>query len=267
LALDCRQSILKKGYAVNIDRNFRFCFKLPPMSQAPLLSPLAAPPEGQTLADHAYNMIADAIVRGDLALGARISESALSKRFGIGRGPLREALRRLEGRKLVAVKPHSGARVVSLTIRDIVELYEIREVLEALACRLATERMTEAELDRLDALLAVHERDPLQGRGHSRAAPNPDFHMAVTMGSKNRQLIELLGGELFDLMRVYRYRSSGLPGRTPRAFIEHRDIAAAIRRRDAEQAATLMRKHVRQSRLNLLRQEGITDLLSSEAAG
>lgn len=228
---------------------------------------LFGPPESQTLADQAYDMIADAIVRGDLALGARIREAALSRQFGIGRGPLREALRRLEGRKLVVVKPHSGARVVSLTIRDIIELYEIREVLEALGCRLATERMTEQELDRLDALLEVHERDPLQGRGHSRAASNPDFHMAIAIGSKSRQLVELLCGELFDLMRIYRFKSSGSPGRTPRAFIEHREIAAAIRRRDAESASSLMRRHVRQSRLTLLRQEGITDLLASEAAG
>lgn len=222
--------------------------------------------EPKTLSDRAYNMIADAIVRGDLALGARISEASLSKQFGIGRGPLREALRRLEGRKMVVVKPHSGARVVSLTIRDIAELYEIREVLEALACRLATERMTESEIDALDRLLETHEQDPLQGRGHSRAAKNPDFHVAVALGCKNRQLIDLLCGEMFDLMRVYRYRSSGSPGRTPRAFEEHRDIAAAIRRRDAEEAASLMRKHVRQSRLNVLRQNGITDLLTSEAA-
>jgi DNA-binding GntR family transcriptional regulator len=235
-------------------------------SDRPLHPPADQPTEPQTLADRAYNMIADAIVRGDLELGARISEAALSKQFGIGRGPLREALRRLEGRKMVVVKPHSGARVVSLTIRDLVELYEIREVLEALACRLATERMTEPEIDALDQLLEVHEQDPLQGRGHSRAAKNPDFHSAVALGCKNRQLIEMLCGELFDLMRVYRYRSSGSPGRTPRAFNEHREIAAAIRRRDAEEAANLMRKHVRQSRLNLLRQNGITDLLATEVA-
>ncbi|MEJ0070914.1 MAG: GntR family transcriptional regulator [Pseudomonadota bacterium] len=62
------------------------------------------------MADRAYDLIADSIVRGDLPLGARISEAALSKQFGIGRGPLREALRRLEGRKIVVAKPHAGAR-------------------------------------------------------------------------------------------------------------------------------------------------------------
>lgn len=227
-------------------------------------SAFAAPAEARTIADRAYDAIADAIVRGELPLGARISEASLSKRFAIGRGPLREALRRLEGRKLVVVKPNAGARVVSLSIRDIVELYQIREVLEALACQLATERMTEAELDQMERLLGAHERDPAQGRASSRTAEVPDFHSAVVQGSKSRQLIDLLCGELFDLLRIYRFRSSGETGRTPRAFDEHREIMQAIRRRDAEQAAALMRGHVRRSRMNILRQHGMVDLVGAE---
>jgi DNA-binding GntR family transcriptional regulator len=222
----------------------------------------AAPAETRTLADRAYDAIADAIVTGELPLGARISEASLSRRFAIGRGPLREALRRLEGRKLVVVRPNAGASVVALTIRDIVELYQIREALEALACQLATERMTEAELDDMAALLDAHERDPAQGRASSRAAEVPDFHSAVVQGSKSRQLIDLLNGELFDLLRVYRFRSSGQTGRTPLAFDEHREIMNAIRRRDAEHAASLMRNHVRRSRLNVLREHGMAELVA-----
>lgn len=233
------------------------------MSEA-IKTVFAEPLKARTLADRAYDVLSDAIVRGELPLGARISELALSRKFAISRGPLREALRRLEGRKLVEVKPNVGARVVSLTTRDIVELYQIREALEALACQLATERMTDQEIDELDALLAAHEQNPDEGRASSRASEIPDFHTAVVRGSRNRQLIDLLCGELFDLLRVYRFRSSGASGRTPRAFQEHRDIAAAIRLRDAEKAATLMRRHVRQSRLNVLRQEGMLDLLVTQ---
>ena len=154
----------------------------------------------QTLADHAYDTLADAIVRGELPLGARISEDSLSKRFGISRGPLREALRRLEGRKLVVVKPNAGASVVSLSIRDIAEIYQIREALEALACQLATERMTDAEVAELERLLDRHDDEPAHGRASSRAAEVPDFHTAVAMGSKSRWLIDLVCGQLFDLI-------------------------------------------------------------------
>jgi DNA-binding GntR family transcriptional regulator len=212
--------------------------------------------DSRTLAEQAYALIADAIVRGELQPNTRIAEAALAKQFNISRGPLREALRRLEGRGLVVVRPNAGARVVSLSARDVKELYQIRETLEALACQLATQRVSEEELDALDALLLEHERDPSAGRASSRLASAPDFHTAVIRASGSTQLINLLCGELFDLMRVYRYRSSGEEGRTPHAFREHGEIVAAMRARDGVRAAELMSRHVRRSRSNVLGQEG-----------
>ena len=219
----------------------------------------------ETLADRAYNAISDAIVRGELAAGARISEAALAKRFEIGRGPLREALRRLEGRRLVVAKPNAGARVVSLSARDVIELFEIREILEIRACQLATERMLDGEIDELELLLDTHDRDPDSGRATSRTSKAPDLHTAIIRGSKNNQLINLLCGELSDLLRVYRVKSSGEAGRTEAAFREHREIVEAMGDRDAERAGFLMGRHIRKARSNLLRLEGITSLILSEA--
>ncbi len=215
--------------------------------------------DSRTLADQAYALIADAIVRGELKPNARIAEAALARQFQISRGPLREALRRLEGRGLVVVRPNAGARVVSLSAQDVKELYEIRESLEALACLLATQRVTEQELDALDTLLVEHERNPSAGRASSRLASAPDFHTAVIRASGSNQLIKLLCGELFDLIRVYRYRSSGEEGRTPHAFREHGEIAAAMRARDGARAAELMSRHVRRSRDNVLGDEDMAD--------
>jgi DNA-binding GntR family transcriptional regulator len=219
----------------------------------------------ETLADRAYNAISDAIVRGELPAGARISEAALARRFQIGRGPLREALRRLEGRRLVVAKPNAGARVASLSARDVIELFEIREILEVRACQLATERMLDGEIDELKQLLDTHDRDPDSGRATSRTAKAPDLHTAIIRGSKNNQLINLLCGELWDLLRVYRVKSSGEAGRVEAAFREHREIVEAMRQRDAERAALLMGRHIRKARSNLLRLEGITSLIVSEA--
>lgn len=221
----------------------------------------------QTLTDQAYDRIADAIVQGELAPGMKLTELSLSSKFGISRGPLREALRRLEGRKLVVAKPRSGVRVVALSPRDILELLEIRQSLEELACRLATERITDEELDRLEKMLDMHQEDPLVGRGHFRNSADRDFHFFIAHCTRNQQLIELLCGQMFDLMRVYRYKSSAAPGRTERAFGEHREIFAAMRRRDADEAAALMRRHIRQARLNLLRQEGFSDAITIESGG
>jgi DNA-binding GntR family transcriptional regulator len=214
----------------------------------------------ETLADRAYNAIADAIVRGELAGGARISEAALSQRFQIRRGPLREALRRLEGRRLVTIRPNAGARVVSLSTRDMVELFEIREILETRACQLATERMLDGEIDALEGLLD-------RGPNSARATATPDFHASIVQGSKSNQLIDLLCGELWDLLRIYRVKAALDIGRAEASIQEHREIAQAMRQRDAERAASLMARHIRKERCNLLRQQGITPLASVTELG
>ena len=79
-----------------------------------------------TLADDVFDQIRNAIVKGRLAPGSKINEPQLSRQYGISRGPLREAIRRLEGCKLVEIKPNIGANIVYLNISQIIEIYEIR---------------------------------------------------------------------------------------------------------------------------------------------
>ena len=90
-----------------------------------------------TLTDQIFRKIQTAIVSGDIAPGTKISEPELARVYGISRGPLREAIHRLEGQKLVERTAHVGARVVSLSHQQLFELYQIRETLEGLACRLS----------------------------------------------------------------------------------------------------------------------------------
>ena len=103
--------------------------------------------DSETLAEHVFRRIQAAIVQGEIPPGSKISEPELARTYGISRGPLREAIHRLEGQKLLVRVPHVGARVVSLSHAELIELYEIRESLEGMACRLAAERMSQAEID------------------------------------------------------------------------------------------------------------------------
>jgi DNA-binding GntR family transcriptional regulator len=204
----------------------------------------------QTLADKALESIETAIIKGDLAPGTRISEVLLARTFGISRGPLREAIRRLEGRGLLERIPHVGARVVTMSIDDLLEVFDIREALEGLACRLAAERMTDAEIAAIDAVLERHRTDEAlrAGEAYYQHPGDYDFHYRIAQGAKNRRVVELLCGEMYHLIRIYRYRSGAVPGRAPQAFDEHRAILAALRDRDGERAETLMRKHIRRAR-------------------
>lgn len=210
----------------------------------------------QTLSDGAFERIQDAIITGQIAPGSRISEQYLSTTFGIGRGPLREAIRRLEGRRLVVRTPHAGVRVAPLSYDELIELYHVREALEGMACRLAAQNMTMSEIDGLRDVLAMHEQHSgLQANeSYYQQAGDLDIHYLIIQGSKNRTLSELLCGDLYHLLRMYRYRYSATPKRPQQAFAEHRRIIEAIADRDGELAEMLMRRHISASRRNIEQQ-------------
>lgn len=208
-----------------------------------------------TLSDGAFQRIQSAIVNGEIAPGARISEQYLSATFGIGRGPLREAIRRLEGRRLVVRIPHAGVRVVSLSYAELIELYHVREALEGMACRQAAENMTEAEIAGLREVLATHEKHSgLQANeSYYQQEGDLDIHYLIIQGSKNRTLSDMLCADLYHLVRMYRYRFSTTPKRPQQAFAEHHRIIEAIADRDGELAEMLMRRHISASRRNIER--------------
>ncbi len=211
--------------------------------------------ESGTLSEHVFRAIQSAIVKGEIAPGSKISEPELARIYGISRGPLREAIHRLEGQRLLVRIPHIGARVVSLSHAELIELYEIRESLEGMACRLAAERMQQAEIDELRRVLDTHERDAKfqAGLGYYQQEGDFDFHYKIIQGSGNGTLTKMLCGELYQLVRMYRIQFSAKPNRPRQAFNEHHRILDAIADRDGELAELLMRRHIGASRRNIER--------------
>ncbi|KIQ00777.1 GntR family transcriptional regulator [Pseudomonas fulva] len=216
---------------------------------------LTAEQDAETRSEQVFRRIQAAIVKGEIAPGSKISEPELARTYGISRGPLREAIHRLEGQRLLVRIPHVGARVVSLDRDELIELYEIRESLEGMACRLAAERMSEAEIDDLRRVLDTHERDEAfqAGVGYYQQEGDFDFHYRIIHGSGNRTLVKMLCGELYQLVRMYRIQFSATPNRPPQAFAEHHRILDAIADRDGELAELLMRRHIGASRRNIER--------------
>lgn len=206
-----------------------------------------------TRAEHVFRCIQSAIVTGEIKPGSKISEPELARTYGISRGPLREAIHRLEGQRLLVRVPHVGARVVSLSHTELVELYQIRESLEGMACRLAAERMSVAEIEALRQVLDTHERDSAfqAGLGYYQQEGDYDFHYRIIQGSGNQMLTRLLCDELYQLVRMYRIQFSSTPNRPRMAFAEHHRILDAIAERDGELAELLMRRHIGASRRNI----------------
>ena len=204
------------------------------------------PKDPQTIADRLSDELITSIVKGDIPSGSKISEPDLARTYKVSRGPLREAIRRLEGLHLVARIPHVGARVVSLDPQQLMEIYQVREALEGMAARLACKNMTNDEITELKELLDEHELNINQseGREYFQHEGDFDFHYRIIQGSKNKRLIELLCSELYHLIRMYRFRSSQIHSRPHKALAEHRLICTAIEHRDGELAEILMRRHI-----------------------
>jgi DNA-binding GntR family transcriptional regulator len=213
-------------------------------------------PKFSTLADTVFGQIRTAIVKGELAPGSKVNEPQLSKQYGISRGPLREAIRRLEGCKLVEITPNVGAKVVSLNVEQAIEIYEIRESLEGLACRLAASRANAYECLKLRELLSNHEIqiESENGRLYFQKEGDLDFHYLIVQLSGNARLFNFLCGELYHLLRLYRVQTSSGPSRPEQAFKEHHQIVDALENKDEELAELLMKRHIAGAKKTLINQ-------------
>lgn len=208
---------------------------------------------GTTLADNLREKLVSAIIDGEIPQGAKLSETELASRYGVSRGPLREAIRDLEGLRLVQRRPHVGVRIVSLDCTELQEIFTIREALEGMAARLACTNMSDEDIYSLNELLNLHETEMRNSDGelYFKQQGDLDFHLRILRGSGNHRLYKLMGEELYQLILMYRRQSGLHPARATRALDEHKRIFDAIQTRDGELAEMLMRRHIRGARLTL----------------
>ncbi len=220
-------------------------------------TPSIAAPEAETstIPDRIFSLIREAIVEGQIPAGSKISEPELARSYGISRGPLREAIGRLEACGLVVRRPNIGARVVTLSSAQLLEIFHVREALEGMAARLAAQNMSRDEITDLRRLLGQHGEQIERDAGHAyfQREGDLDFHYRIVQGSHNTRMIQLLCNDLYHLVRLYRYQFGMSSKRGPRAFVEHEHVVDAIERRDAEMAELMMRAHIRASRENVER--------------
>ena len=205
-------------------------------------------------AESAFQIIRSAILNGELSPGSKISENNTCQRYGIGRGPLREALRQLEGCKLVEIKPNAGAKVSYIKPAQIIEIYEIRESLEGLACKLAATNATTSDCLALRSIIAKQQLRMTQNNGDLTPLKQGDLdlHSSIVKVSGNAQLFQLLCHDLYQLLQLYRLQPNTSPSRPHIALTEHTQIVDAIEKKDSELADLLMRRHISNARHELL---------------
>lgn len=193
-------------------------------------------PQGQS----AYRRLLDDIRNGTLPPGTRLRETDLADRLGISRTPVREAIRQLETDGLVIHLPRHGATIRSLDHAEIVELYEMRAVLEGTAARLAARAASDMELAELVALnadLATATTAP-QAREVNR-----QFHRMLLDAARNRFLVKSMSA-LQKTLLILGPTTLADPSRAELAIAEHAAILTALQARDGLKAETAMRAHV-----------------------
>lgn len=207
---------------------------------------MLGPVRSESLGQLAFEKLEQYILSGKIEPGQKLNEAALARTLMISRGPLREAIGRLEGRGLVTRMINRQPEVTSLTNKQLLELFIYREAIEGMAARQAAINITEGELKRLKTLLDSHESDTKvsSDAGYFQGTGNTDFHLYIAFVSRNERLREALAGPIYAILRLYRRRLSQLPGRSQEALKEHRAIVQAIENRDPVLAERIMREHI-----------------------
>jgi DNA-binding GntR family transcriptional regulator len=199
----------------------------------------AAPPS--LLSDRAYGALRDRLVTLEIPPGAPIDEDALTRELGVGRTPVREAVRRLVLEGLVIVYPRRGTFASAINITSLSDITDVRTVLEAHAAARAARLADAADVAEARALVA--ELDALEAAQEPMMALDARIHRFVYRCCRNPYLTQDLDRYLNMSLRMWHLTFDRLPPLADRVR-EHRDLLEAICRGDAEAAERIARAHV-----------------------
>jgi DNA-binding GntR family transcriptional regulator len=205
-----------------------------PVTEAPFIR--------SNLREQIKDVLLQRILDGDYVPGARIVETRIAQELGVSQAPVREALRDLEQLGCIVHEPFRGCSVRAFSAEDLIEAFPVRAALEALAARLAADRITESELLDLADLLDTMRAAAARADAHDQSRANASFHATIVRAARNATL-ERQWSFLEPFSRTY--ISVSQPGLDLRALSDrHVPILEALRARDGEAAAAAMHKHL-----------------------
>lgn len=204
------------------------------------------------LRDVIFDTLREAIIVGELKPGQRLMEVQLAEKMGVSRTPVREAIRKLELEGLVEMLPRKGAHVADLSVKDIMDVLEVRATLDGFATSLAATRISEDEKKELrhilDQFINCVEKENLQGS----IKKDVEFHDVIYRSSRNEKLIQISNNlreqvQRFRVVYIKDYSSS-------RELIrEHTEILEAITSGDPEAARRAAQRHIKNQEESIIR--------------
>ena len=196
----------------------------------------------KSLSSAVFDSLENAILAGEMEPGERINESAIAEKYGVSRGPVREACRRLEEAGLVDFIVNRGVFVKKLEFDDALEIFQIRAALFAFAGRVLAHRITNDQIAALEGL--IHEMEAAAARQDAGMyyARNLEFHASLMRFTGYRRLVRLYEG-LNKELHVFRRRGLNDAANREISSRDHRAIVEALRGGSPAHIARVMRNH------------------------
>ena len=208
-----------------------------------------------TAVDHAYEMIWRQLIRGERKPGDRLTDTELASQLGLSRTPVRQALHRLAQEDLIRLDARRGFSVRAFSANDVIEIYQVRAVLEVLALRLSAPHFTSEQLrEQLEILHRVREALRVERDDHSvllHLEADLKLHNLLIQTSGNGLLIRLLAG-LRSQQTLFQYWDTSYPERNEAAADEHEVILRALAEGDTAKAEVLLEQHIVNARIRVL---------------
>lgn len=201
----------------------------------------------ESITDQVYRILRERIAQGEVANGERLVESVLAEEFKVSKTPVREALARLASEGLVKRVPGRGVVANAMSYEEVVDYLEVREVLEELAASKAAARITEADIAKLEGIIAESEATVARGDLDAYSALDLAFHQTIIDIGENTALKDTMP-LLHDKIRVVMKRSVALPGRRTQSAEEHRLVLEALSAGDPQESGRRMRTHIMNTR-------------------
>src|SRR5699024_3411116 len=213
--------------------------------------------EYKPLRDVVFENLRGAIVEGKLKPGQRLMEVQLAEQLGVSRTPVREAIRKLELEGLVVMIPRKGAYVANMSLKDVIDVLEIRASLEGLAASLAAERITDEDIKKLESIVEEFNDSINESDVEALLRKDVECHECIFKSTNNKKLHQLINS-LWE--QVYRFRVTYISDydSTVNIVEEHKMILDAIKRRDSKLAKQYAMQHI-QTAENFMIETAIND--------
>ncbi|MDB5874479.1 MAG: transcriptional regulator, GntR family-like protein [Ramlibacter sp.] len=215
-----------------------------------MTQPISDPP-AQGLPRTIAEQLKQLIYAGEFKAGDRLNEAALAVRMGTSRGPIREAIRILAGIGLVTAVMNRGVFVRQLSMREMLEIYDLRALVFGFAAERAAEHITDADRKKFEALLDGMDQACGAGDSDRYYNLNLEFHESILRLSNSQRAHQLYDGYVKEL-HLFRRQNFNTPGNMRRSNVEHRKIYEAISKGTNAKARTQAEDHIKAGRQRLL---------------